>query len=415
MVNPSWFPPLQPAPLPELIINTDNNDPIISKTDYISGQYTLKENDLDTSQGALSIRGRGNSTWTWPKKPYRIQLNQSASLLNMAANKNWVLLANYADKTLMRNDLAFTLSRLMGFEYTVADRYVTLKLNGQYEGIYQLAENIRISKNRLNIDELKLDDVDSSTISGGYLIELDLRMAHPDGGINPERATTYCVDSSKGMSPMCIQNPDDLHKPERQAQRDYITQHLKDFENALFSENFTDPTLGYRAYIDADSAINYYLINEFFKNVEGGKNSFYLYKKRDGKLFFGPVWDFDIAMGSNWFSEGQNPEGWVIRQDPWFAQLLKDPTFASEVSARWFELKNAGVFDDLLRYARARANWLAPHKQENFTRWPLQGNLMLWLRDYEDHPAELNKLLNFVQTRYQWLDRQFALTQKEAK
>jgi hypothetical protein len=138
-------------------------------------------------------------------------------------------------------------------------------------------------------------------------------------------------------------------------------------------------------------------------------------QKRDGKLFFGPIWDFDIAMGSNWFSEGQNPEGWVIRLDPWFAQLFKDPTFASEVSARWFELKNAGVFDDLLRYARARANWLAPHKQENFTRWPLQGNLMLWLRDYEDHPAELNKLLNFVQTRYQWLDRQFALTQKEAK
>lgn len=396
--------------------------PIENKEIYEAASFQLIENEADTVSGDMEIRGRGNSTWKWPKKPYRIKLSDAHELLGMPRSRHWVLLANYADKTLIRNDVAFTFSRNLGFEYTVSDKHIELYLNGEYEGIYQLVEQIRLAENRINIDELDIEDTDPLIVTGGYLMELDLRMnkdlcknqdgsnaedsSQCMGGVNLPREQTFCVDSMHDMSPVCLQDPDYLLDAEASIQRDFITQYIRDAESALFSESFGDPQVGYSAYMDVDSLINYYLINEFFKNVEGAKNSFYIYKKRDGKLFFGPVWDFDIAMGSNWFENGQEPEGWVTRNAPWFSRLFEDPNFAAQVRNRWQELEAAGEFETILRYIEQRTEWMNERQRNNFIRWPFT-TIELWLPTYGSYQEEAEKLVRWQRARYEWLSTQF--------
>src|SRR5690606_34816351 len=116
-------------------------------------------------------------------------------------------------------------------------------------------------------------------------------------GVNTARETELCLDSSYGMEPFVVDEPETLLEPEWAAQREDIETYFADTEAALFGENFSDPETGYAAYLDVDSTINYYLINELFKNVDGAVASAYLTKKRNGKLFFGPIWDFDLALG----------------------------------------------------------------------------------------------------------------------
>jgi len=396
--------------------------PISSKEDYVTGTFEVQDTSSGpvTASGNMEIRGRGNSSWDWPKRPFRLKLQESSALLGMPASRHWVLLANYADKTLIRNDVAFTLSRNIGLEYTVRDRHVELTINNQYRGIYQLVEQIRLAKDRVNVPDLEVEDTELPTISGGYLMEFDFRMTtnyceNPavwsyspfcSGTVNTEREKTFCVDSSHGMAPLCLKEPEDLLTEERAAQREYIQQYLLDTEAALFGENFADPVTGYAAYIDVDSAINYYLLNEFIKNIDGGSASFFLYKKRDGKLFFGPAWDFDLALGNVGLEQVIDPRGWHVRYTPWFEQLLADPAFTEKAITRWNTLKAEGVFDEILRYAEARADWLSVKQADNFALWSRVWTECAWftrlvLGSYE---AEVQEMIRWQRARYEWID-----------
>jgi len=182
---PADFPIGTVDALPVLNLNTDNAVAIASKETYVKGSFTLSDVGAADVTGVLEVRGRGNSTWGWPKKPYRLKLTTSTELLGMPKGKNWVLLANYADKTLMRNDIAFMFSRNLGFEWTPRAQYVELKVNGAYQGVYQLVEHVRIDKDRVNIDEMKVADIDSDKITGGYLLQIDFR-----------HNKDYCINSS---------------------------------------------------------------------------------------------------------------------------------------------------------------------------------------------------------------------------
>ena len=242
--------------MPVLSINTTDAADITSKDVYVTGRYALAETGAAAVEGALEVRGRGNSTWSMDKKPYRLKLTTSRSLLGMPASRHWVLLANHSDKTLMRNDITFMFSRSLGMEYTPRSQYVDLMVNGVYSGVYQLVEHIRIDKNRVNIPELKVGDTTADKISGGYLLEIDSR-----------RGEDFCIDSRIPMElpavPMvfCLASPETLLQREWQQQRDYIENYIHATEAAIFFSNFSDPLVGYAAYLDVDSAINYYLIN----------------------------------------------------------------------------------------------------------------------------------------------------------
>lgn len=406
--------------MPQLVITTENSAPIVSKEDYINATFTLTDQDTNI-EGTTEIRGRGNSTWGWPKKPFRLKLTNSTSLLGMPASKHWVLLANYADKTLIRNDIAFMFSNALGMEYTVRTNYVEVTLNGSYQGIYQLAEHIRVASNRVNIPELKVTDTSPETISGGYLMEVDFRH-HVDfcqnityetdecsGGVNISREEDYCIDSAHGMDPVCIDTPEDLHDNAWLAQREYITDYIHNMEAALFSEQFADPATGYAAYIDVDSAVNYYIINELFKNVDGAKASFWLYKKRDGKLFFGPIWDFDLALGNAGYDNVDKTYDWHIRNYAWFERLFEDPAFEAKVKARWQTLKNDGTLELIFKYAEARANWLDSVQVNNFTKWPIfdweEWYTRVIMGSYE---GEVNEMIRWQRERAVWMDAQLS-------
>ncbi|RYF96870.1 MAG: hypothetical protein EON94_15730, partial [Caulobacteraceae bacterium] len=352
---------------PQLEISTTGAAPIANREDYVKGSFKLSGTGVEAAEGALEIRGRGNSTWDWPKKPYRVKLTNATALAGMPASRHWVLLANHADKTLMRNDLAFTLSRTMGMAYTVRSQPVEVKLNGEYRGLYQLAEHIRIAKDRVNIPELKVGDTAPDKVSGGYLMEVDFRM-HKDyckdpavlpyspfcaNGVNTQRNTNFCTDSTHGMAPACVKEPESLLDPAWAAQRAYIEQFMADMEAALFGADFKDPVNGYARYLDVPSVIDYYLINELTKNVDGAVSSFFMFKPRDGKLHFGPVWDFDLALGNAGYNGVDRTSGWHIRNEPWFARLFADPAFEQQVKARWKALKAEGRFDEILGYAQA--------------------------------------------------------------
>src|SRR5690606_15429476 len=137
---PEDFPEGTAETLPELSISTDGGAPVVSKDDYINATFSLSGENLVTTEGNLEIRGRGNSTWSWPKKPYKLKLEDSEPLLGMPKSKHWVLLANYADKTLMRNDIAFMFGKSIGMEYTPRAKYAEVTMNDAYQGVYQLVE-----------------------------------------------------------------------------------------------------------------------------------------------------------------------------------------------------------------------------------------------------------------------------------
>ncbi len=420
-ILPEDFPQGTVDELPVLSITTENQMPVLDKDTYLNASYRLVDADVALAEGELEIRGRGNSTWDWPKKPYRIKLTQSTELLGMPASRHWVLLANYADKTLIRNDVALMFARNIGMEFTMRAKHVELQFNGEYQGVYQLVEHIRVAGNRVDIPELEEEDTEADVISGGYLMELDFRMTtdfcltatyNPSfcqNGVNLDRAETFCVDSAHGMSPICIDTPEDLLEPEWLSQRQYITQHLEAFESALFSDEFANPDTGYAAYLDVDSAVDYYIVNELFKNVDGAVSSFYLYKKRDGKIFFGPIWDFDLALGNAGYNDVDKTYGWHIRNEPWFDRLFQDPAFDAKVKARWQMLKQEGRLELIFHYAEARALWLQNAQARNFNRWPIFN----WSEWYTrvimgSYDAEVNEMLRWQRVRYNWMDGQLS-------
>ena len=388
--------------LPLLSISTENGAEIVSREDYLPARFTLKSEDGQVLlDGTTEIRGRGHDTWTiYPKKPYHMKLTNSSSLLGMPANKHWVLLANYSDKTLMRNDLVFQLSQWVGMEYTPRSKFVDVELNSVYQGIYQLTEHIRISPDRVNIPELKVGDTAPDRITGGYLLEID-----------ELRDEVFCIDSAINiLMTFCLKNPETLLEAGWEAQRAYIEEYLAQTEEALFSNNFKDPVLGYAAYIDVDSAVNWYLVNEIVKNPDADmQHSTFLFKKRNGKLTFGPVWDFDIAVGNNNFRNGDKTDGWFVRLAPWYARMFEDPIFSAKVKAKWAQLKATGRLDDLLKYIDKQALYLSKVQVKNFQTWDI---LSIWVQDNRvvtgSYTGEVAATRDWLRDRIAWMDGEFA-------
>lgn len=396
-------PPTQSFPvaskLPVLRVSTTGNQPITSREVYVAGSYSLTDTTGERlSEGALDIRGRGHSTWDlMPKKPYRVRLGTSTALFAMPASRHWVLLANYSDKTLLRNDVAFEFSRMLGMEWTPRARFVDLELNGAYQGIYQLVEHVRIAPDRVNIPELKVGDTTAATITGGYLIEVDER-----------RGEDYCFSSLFTRMIFCLSNPETLNDPAWAKQKAYITSYIHKIDSVLFSPQFADPQVGYAAYIDVESAISYYILNEYFKNVDGNlRLSTFLYKKRGGKLTFGPVWDFDLAMGNVNYDNADKTEGWHIRTATWFSLMFQDPAFANRVKARWNQLVADNSLNKLGTYIDERTAYLHTVQTRNFERWPILG-IWVWPNRVVtgSYDGEVTAMRNWLFDRRRWLSDQ---------
>jgi hypothetical protein len=380
--------------VPALYINTSGTA-ITSKEIYVAGTVkTVSNFNTESATLVMEIKGHGNSTWTdLPKKPYKIKLDKKASLLGMPATKSWILLANYADKTLMRNEVAFSLSRSIGRAATVTSRYVELYVNNVYLGNYQLTQQVK--EGLVGIEEQSKTDVTLPNISGGYLLEQDLF---------PNAEPVY-FRTAKNM-PFDVKYPDeDIN----QEQKDYIKAHFQKAEDALFAANFADPVNGYRKYIDVDSYVDYYIVNEVIGNPDIFRSTS-LYKKRnDDKIYTGPIWDFDKAANND-NRPGNQVNGLMLNAafEPktWIKKMMEDPTFRQKIRSRWNELKPKiyavpGVLDQL-------AKQLAYSQVYNFTKWDiLTKKIYLEIQVAGSYAGEVQYLKTFLTNHITWLDQKF--------
>jgi len=373
-----------------LYIDTDDAAPIVSKEDYLQARLRT---DASTIYGAAldlktQIRGRGNSTWSMPKKPYKLKLSKATALLGMSADKEWALLANYADKTLLRNAVAFCLSETLGLSYTPAYRFVELELNGEYQGVYQLTEQIKDAPHRVDIGSATPVGDDP----GGFLLEIDARLDADDWFYSERSRLPYTFKSDT--------NP---------TQKDQVARLIGQFEDALFGDDFmTRGPGGYLPLLDSEAMIDFYLVNELMYNVDAYWSSTFVTRKDNGPLTFGPVWDFDIAAGNVNYSGHDSPtDGSKRKYSPYLERLFTDPAFKRHALARWQFLSSR--MPALQSFIRQSAATLDAAQQRNFQTWDILG-IYVWPNAVVtgSYAGEIDYLSNWLQARQAWIDADLA-------
>ncbi|MBR1827925.1 MAG: CotH kinase family protein, partial [Atopobiaceae bacterium] len=342
------------------------------------------------------IRGRGNSTWGDSKHPFKFKLDKKADLLGMGRGKHWVLLANSYDGTLLRNRLTAYLGRRLGLKYTPKMEPVDLYVNDEYIGSYVLVPQVRVDGNSVDIDELGPGDTSEPEVSGGYLLSLDPYEDEPD--INT-------FTTSRGVEFM-VSNPDfsemeGLDEDALQAQRAYITAYLQRVEDALFADSMTDEDgVLYSYYLDLRSSAAYWWVQEFGMNSDAFVTpSTYLYKDRNGKLCWGPLWDFDIAYDDNGLTKEYYESLTMTKRMKWLDHMcVNDADYQELLRDTWRDLDaivddvvvEGGVLDQYA--AEIKDSWLA--------------NQRLWAYDpMTDEEAEryfeeqVERLRNYLKNR----------------
>ena len=340
--------------LPVVYVNTQGGVGVYSKTEYVPASMSIKGTKKLPGLEAVtcSIRGRGNTTWTWPKKPYLVKLEERASVLGFPKHKRWVLLANFMDRTLMRNLVSMKVSSMMtNLAWTPHCQPVELVLNGKHVGSYLLIEQVRVDKNRVNITEMTQDDNGATTVTGGYLLELDF---HYDNEFQwKDHNIPFAVK---------YPDPEDLTS----YQKNYIKSYIAEVSNVIYGSNFADPQNGYAKYLDVDSYIDYWIVYEVMTNHElGNPGSVMFHKDRGGKLTAGPCWDFDWGVLSFYTSNGAN--GLINKHAIWYDRLFQDDTFKAKVKARFNELlPQLETIPDYMEECRAL---LSESAKLNFAMW----------------------------------------------
>jgi len=374
--------------LPVMWIETEGRKDITSKEVYQRASFKLVEDVRTRAAGdiiedSVSIKGRGNSTWGMAKKPYALKFDKKVSLLGEPKDKSWVLLNNYADKTMLRIKTAFFLGEISNLEYTARSHFVELILNGRYNGTYQLCEKLKIGKDRVNVG----DD--------GYLFEIDAR-------VTGESDSRYFTVNHLANS-VDIKDPDVEYGDEKY---NFAKELVTVADSVLYSANFLDPNEGWQKYFDIDSFADWYLINEITHNTDSRMSlSCYMNYKKGGKLKMGPLWDFDIAFGNTDYAQ-RGPEGfWVIYAN-WIYRMFADPAFVAKVKERfnYFYSKR----DDIMREINANANYLKYAVQENENRWHTfytytWPNYDIW----GSYNNEVQSMKEWLNARFEWLKGEF--------
>lgn len=390
-----------------LVINTVNNKDVVSKDDYLRAELELEgAGFFDLNVESFRIRGRGNSTWGYVKKPYRLNFDESVSMLGMKPGKNYVLLAEHNDKSLMRNYVAHYLSQYLNLPHTLETRYVTLTLNGDYKGLYLMTEQVAVDKNRLNIDV-------SEDVEGGFLIELEreydravaegkenrdwFRMQNPNpydrnNGGNKElyQELYYVVKSPK------LKDYDDKVSSNK---INYYKKYFSDFEDSILNDT-------YEEYINVENFIDYFILTELMKQVDVGYSSVFITKDKNEKMNVGPIWDFDISSGNgNYYAYG--PKGYWVDYNPWFGMLIKRKGFEEKYIKRFNEIINL-YFVDLINEINRVEKYISSDAIKNFKRWGMHlddgfNPNPVEMLNLETHKEQVMYLVKYLTERKIWL------------
>ena len=375
--------------LPVLWVETEGRAAAMSKEEYVRATFRLVEDVVTRSPGESveltgQIRGRGNSTWTLPKKPYKLKLDEKAALLGMPADKSWVLLANYTDKTMLRNATALRMAAMDGRGYAPRSHFVELMLNGRYEGTYQLCEKVELSRHRIDAG------------GDGFLLEADAKAK------GEADARLFYVGHIE--APINIKEPGVEYDDEDYA---YVSGFVARADSVLYSDGFADPVDGWQKYMDMDSFVDWYLINEIARNNDAIMfSSCYMTLSRGGKLRMGPVWDFDIAFGNVYYNENYEAEGFWVRRQAWFARMFWDPAFRARVKERfeWFYSRR----EEILSAINADAMYLHRAVEENENRWgTFYENTWPNHDVWGNYQNEVQYMKQWISRRMEWLRAEF--------
>lgn len=377
---------------------------------------------LNHYNGKVGIEVRGSSSQMFPKKGFGLELwdvNGNAidsSILGMPKESDWILSASYSDKSLMNNVLSYHLAGQMGW-YAPRTVYVELVIDGQYQGVYVMMEKIKRDNNRVDIANLQVTDISEPELTGGYIIKVDKSTGNGGGGWT----SNFAPDVAPNGQTIFFQYEypaDDVIVPQQEA---YIQAYVDSFETALNGANFADPLTGYAKYIDVNSFVDYFLLNEISRNVDGYRLSTYLYKEKitaGNKLYIGPAWDYDIAWGNADYCSGSDTSGWAYQfgqvcggdywQVPfWWTRLMQDPAFRDKVRCRWEELKYTALSETYLHnWCDTTAAWLNEGQQRNFQQWPILGTYV-WPNPSPQpttYQGEVDELKLWITARRNWMD-----------
>lgn len=385
--------------LPVVQIWTTNAAPILDRETYITGCMRITDGSKQVYNtglyhSTLEIRGRGNTSWNMPKKSYRLKLTSASPILDMPAHKDWVLIANFADKTLLRNNIGFELSRRVNAAWTPRMRHADVYLNNEFLGNYLLGEKIEVAPARVAITKMTTTDIVAPNVEGGYLLQVEYadRLLATDTYFT-SRFYNFLMESPKEAAV-------------QPAQKAYISSYVQGLEDAILRGDF-NPQTGVPAYIDVDTLVSYYLVQELLKNKDAAMgSSVYLHKERGGLLKMSPLWDFDIAAGNiNFYQSAMYPDGWYLRNTTaWFDVLMRTPAFKDRVKARWKPFKDS--IKSLPVYIDQQAAVLELSQRENFARWPILGTYV-WPNQVVtgSYPGEVSWLKDWLKKRVAWMDK----------
>lgn len=385
--------------LPTVSIHTLNGEIPYDKEHEIGSQLIIISNQgthLLSEPG--SVRERGNASRDFPKKPYRIKFDKKQNVLDAPAKaKKWTLINNYGDKSLLRNLLAFELSRRLGMPYTPYATAVDLLLNGEYKGCYQLCDQVQVHKNRVNITEMTPQDNSGSSLTGGYFVEVDAYA-------NQEKSWFV---SDMG-NPVTIKSPDE----------DSITTFQRNYIVGYFNMMEADMN----SYIDKNTFLRHFLVGELSGNTDTYWSVF-MYKQRDDdQMYIGPVWDFDIAFDNDYrtypvcskkdfiYRSGGSCAG-NMRQ---MADFLVMNNSNSKVLMLdiWDKARKANLTEEsIVSYIDKWEADLYHSQQLNFMRWPiLNSKVHMNPRSWGSYGAEVENVRRFMKERLKWMDNRLGYT-----
>ena len=407
--------------LPIVVIDTHgqtihNSYRIIADMGIINNPNGQRNNITDPFtdyNGKISIEIRGSSSTMFDKKPYGFETqdasgnNLNVPLLSLPSENDWILYASYSDKTFLRNEIPYYLSRIIG-RYGSRTAYCELVINGSYRGLYVLMEKIKQDKNRVDIAKLNPEDTTGIELTGGYILKVDKPY---DFGWQVNVEPLYGFDKTFYQ----YHDPDSAELAPKQ--RAYIKDFMFRVESTLVSSNYKDSVNGYAKYIDVPSAVDYFIISEIAKSVDAYRFSFYMYKEKDndgGKLHFGPLWDYDLAFanyGENAWEQPWKTSDWNAEITAWkrtylMKRLFTDPNFKEKIKQRWIELRS-GVFSyiNILEYMDQTVNKISEARIRNFIKWPIIG-VYVWPNYYigATYEDEVNFLKGWIIQRINWMD-----------
>jgi hypothetical protein len=373
------------ANIPRIVIYTKNQQKIEDRETEIPAKLQIwGKKEAESEILDLTIRGRGNSSWGMQKKCYKIEFVKKQSILNMPKNRDWALIANYTDKSLMRNFISYRLSAALKAYYAPRCEFAELYLNGEYLGVYLLTETIKIGKNRVNIPE----NEDS------YVVEFDAK---------------YRDDEQVFFSDVLTENGTGkafrVHEPKNatKAVLDTIQSHVQNFEKYLKSIK-TGKDNNVEEWIDLDESVKHYWVQEFTRNPDARfYTSVYFTWIKGEKIKMGPVWDFDLAFGNHINESFNGVDNWFLRTH-WYKYLFRDSVHKELAQKKWIENKH--LFESVLDSISAVSVKLNKAAQNNFKRWDILKKSSDWYKPYGSYNEAVDDLKMWIKQRMQWIENQ---------